>query len=125
MYVAENGTLVRDQATPERQISEVGDRMLAMRATPGAEPTLYPIPEDARPMLQALRRVLAGDGKAIMADFSAELSGRAGGWIVTLRPLDRADGAALTFAGCGDVLQEVKLPERNGTVRSITFAPWR
>ena len=62
MYVAADGTLVRDQEVPERQISEVGDTMLATRAAPEAEATLYPILGEVRPMLLALRRMLAGDG---------------------------------------------------------------
>jgi hypothetical protein len=125
MYVAADGTLVRDQEVPERQISEVGDTMLATRAAPGAEPTLYPILGEVRPMLMALRRMLAGDGKAIAADFVTDLSADASGWVLTLRPRAEPDGQPLTFAGCGATLRALEIPERDGVARSFTFSPWR
>ncbi len=123
MYVAEDGTLVREQKTPERQISEVGDRMLSTRSSPQAEPTLYPIPGELRPMLLALRRMLAGDAGAIQADFTTELSTGATGWALALRPHGAAEGAALTFTGCGDRLTSLEIAGRDGVVRSIAFSP--
>lgn len=125
MYVAADGTLVRDQEVPRRQISEVGDTMLATRAAPESEPTLYPILGEVRPMLLALRRLLAGDGNAIAAGFATELSADATGWVLTLRPRGEAEGPALTFSGCGDSLRGLEIPERDGVVRSITFSPLR
>jgi hypothetical protein len=125
MHVAENGAFVREQTTPERQISEVGDRMLSIRSSPQAEPTLYPIPGEVRPMLLALRRMLAGDGAAILADYTAELSTRAPGWVLSLRPHGAVRDAALTFSGCGDRLQSLEITGGDGVVRSIDFSPWR
>jgi hypothetical protein len=125
MYVAADGTLVRDQEVPSRQISEVGDTMLATRAAPGAEATLYPILGEVRPMLLALRRMLAGNGNAIAAAFATDLAADATGWVLTLRPRGETDGTALSFAGCGDSLRAMQIPERDGVVRSIAFSPWR
>lgn len=125
MYVSQNGTLVREQATPERQISEVGDRMLSTRASPAAERTLYPIPGEARPMLLALRNMLAGDGAAVLADFTAELTARATGWTLSLRPRGAAEGPVLIFNGCGETLRALEITQGDGVVRSFAFSPGR
>ena len=122
MYVARDGKLVRDQETPERQITEIGERMLSTRTSPEAEPTLYPIPGEARPMLLALRRMLAGDGAGIVADFTTDLSVRAEGWVLVLRPRDDPDVPALTFTGCGNALHAVEIAGRDRVVRTITFS---
>jgi hypothetical protein len=125
MYVADDGALVREQETPERQISEIGDRMLSTRSPPEAEPTLYPIPDEIRPVLLALRRMLAGDGAAILADFTTELSTRATGWTLRLQPHGAAEGVALTFGGCGDRLAWLEIEGGDGVMRSIAFSPRR
>jgi hypothetical protein len=124
VFIASDGALVRDQATPERQISEVGETMLATRPAPGAEPTLYPIPEDARPMLLALRRLLAGDADAVAAEFAVDLSAANSGWQLTLRARDETR-PAVVFGGCGGDLRSMEVLGRDGVRRRLAFFPDR
>jgi hypothetical protein len=121
--VAENGDLVREQATPERQISEVGETMLSTRPAPDAEPTLYPIPDEARPLLLALRRMLAGEAEALAVEFETELAVGEEGWRLTLRPRAADAGAAIAFGGCGADLRTVEIAQADGIRRSIAFSP--
>ncbi len=114
---------MRDQVTPKRQISEVGETLLSTRSAPGAEKTLYPIPREARPMLLALRRMLAGDAAAIAADFTTELGGGDDGWRLTLRQRGEAPGPAVVFGGCGGDLLAMEIVEPDGVRRSLTFFP--
>ncbi len=125
VHVAGNGALVRDQTTPERQISEIGETMLSTRSAPDAEATLYPIPADARPMLLALRRMLAGDAAAIATEFATELASGEAGWRLTLRPLGEAPGPAVIFGGCGDDLLTMEIVGRDGVRRRLGFSPAR
>jgi hypothetical protein len=125
MFVAGDGDLVREQVTPERQISEVGETMLSTRSAPDAEPTLYPIPDEARPVLLALRRMLAGDAKALAADFETDLAVEEEGWHLALRPRAANDGAAISFGGCGAELRTVEIVQPDGVRRSLTVSPGR
>lgn len=125
VYVAADGALVRDQATPERQISEVGDSMLSTRPSPEAEPTLYPIPSDARPMLLALRRILTGDASAVASNFVTDLSFEAAGWTLTLRPRGGPSASTLVLRGCGSVMLSMDVPGLDGVVRSIALSRGR
>lgn len=125
MWIAADGTLVRDQTIPERQISEVGDSMLTTRAGPGAEPVLYPVPAELRPMLAAIRGVLAGDAAAIEAGFAASLSSDEPGWTLVLRPVADAPVAEVDFAGCGSVLRRMEIAGSDNVHRSVTFLPRR
>ena len=123
--VAENGDLVREQVTPERQISEVGETMLSTRPGPDAEPTLYPIPDEARPMLTALRAALAGDEAAMARDFEIGLGVGEEGWRLTLRPRAAGAGSAIALGGCGRDLLSVEIAQSDGVRRSLAFSPGR
>ncbi len=123
--IAATGDLVRHQVTPERQISEVGRTMLSTRPTPDAEPTLYPIPAEARPMLLALRRALAGDADALAADFALDLAMDESGWRLALQPRAGDGGATIVFGGCGENLRTVEIAQPDGVRRSLTFSPAR
>ena len=125
VWIGEDGALVRDQVTPERQISEVGQRMLSTRSAPDAEPTLYPIPREARPMLLALRRMLAGDAAAIAEDFAADVAAGEEGWRLALRPLGGASDPSLVASGCGGDLRAVEMIGRDGVRRRLAFSPGR
>lgn len=129
VHVARDGDLVRDQVRPERQISEVGATMLSTRPAPDAEATLYPIPAEARPMLLALRRMLAGDAAAVAADFATDLSTGESGWRLALRPLGDAagpaPGTAVVFGGCGGDLLSMQMTGRDGLRRVLAFSPGR
>jgi hypothetical protein len=125
VFIAPDGALVRDQATPDRQISEVGETMLATRPAPDAAPTLYPIPKDARPMLLALRRLLAGDAAAVAAEFAVDLSAGDAGWQLTLRALDETSRPAVVFGGCGGDLRSMEILGRDGVRRRLAFFPDR
>ena len=123
--VGDDGELVRDQLTPERQISEVGETMLSTRPAPDAEPTLYPIPAEARPMLLALRRTLAGNAEALAADFATDLAAEERGWRLDLRPLAETSGTAISLRGCGAELRTVEIVQPDGVRRTLAFFPAR
>ena len=122
VFVAEDGALVRDQVTPRRQISEIGETMLATRSAPGAGPTLYPIPQEARPLLLALRRLMAGDAAAIATEFATGLAAGEKGWRLDLRPRGEASGPSLVARGCGGDLAAVEITGRDGVRRRLAFS---
>ncbi len=123
MHLAQDGTLVRDQVVPERQISEVGENFVTVRDGPDTEPNLYPIPGELRPMLSALRGLLAGDLAVLEATFAADLSTGESGWILTLKPLSDPSLPAIDFAGCGNMLQRMEIDGGDGIRRTLTFSP--
>ena len=99
--------------------------MLSIRTAPDAEASLYPIPSEARPMLLALRRLLAGDAAAIAADFATDLAAGAAGWRLTMRLRGEAAGPAIVFGGCGGDLLTMEIAGRDGVRRSLAFSPAR
>lgn len=121
MSITPDGSLVRDQTAPERQISEIGERFLTTRSGPDAEPSLYPIPEAAQPVLAAIRGVLAGDTEAIEIGFATDLSSDGGGWRLVLRPADGSAKPEIRFAGCGPVLDWTEVATDDGVRRTVRF----
>lgn len=119
LSVAPDGTLVRDQRWPEREISEIGTRVIRVRPAPGAPANTLPIPEAIRPMLAALRAVAERRLGDLAATYPLTLDTAAGGWVVMLTPEGGRHRIAL--AGCGGRLEGLRLLDPDGAERVITF----
>jgi hypothetical protein len=125
MRITKGGTLIRDQAVPRRQVIEIGDELVSVRTGPDAEPSLYPLPAEIRPMIAAIRALLTGDAAAIEAAFSAEMSIGDSGWRLTLRPISEQPLSAVAFSGCGGVLKQMEISESHGIRRLLSFSAAR
>lgn len=122
MRVADDGTLVKDQRRPRREISEIGEVFLSTRAKPEAEENLYPIPSDVRPMLDAIRYLLAGRAGLLQDAFDMKLEPHEDGWQVELTARAQPE-LGITVIGCGAQLSAMELPEAGKRARRFTFYP--
>ena len=122
--VLPDGTLVKDQSWPRREISEVGERFLSVRRGPDAEANVLPIPSAMRPALRVLRLLVASDLRSAGSAFEMGLGTDDAGWEVTLTPtLPEARGIRIMLLGCGNQLRRVKILEAGAIERHYTFDP--
>ena len=122
LWVTTNGHLLRDQHFPKREISEIGGGFISVRATPEGPANLLPIPAEVRPMLDAIRFLVAGDVRAIADEFVLDLLTGGPGWRVRLVPKDpEAPEMQIALIGCGAVLQAIEIEQARGVRRIITF----
>jgi hypothetical protein len=116
------GRLLKDQRLPRREISEIGEAFISVRATPEGPANLLPIPAEFRPMLDAMRLVIAGDAAAIAEAFALELQPGEPGWRVRLVSRDpRAPEMRIALVGCGTVLQAIEIEQARGVRRILTL----
>ncbi len=123
-----DGTLVREQRRPTREVAEIGDRFLSVRRPPEGSRNLLPIPSGMKPVFEALRHAAAGDAEALAEKFSPTLVSEGVPWRVRLVPrAGEAAGAAageageleIVLVGCGASLRGMELIRENGGVRRI------
>jgi hypothetical protein len=122
LWVTADGHLLRDQHSPQREISEIGGTFISVRATPEGPVNLLLIPAELRPMLDAIRFVVAGDARATADDFVLNLLTGASGWRVEMIPKDHeAPEMQIVLVGCGTVLQAIEIEQAHGVRRIITI----
>ena len=121
-HMADDGTLIRAQEYPEREIAEIGRNTIRLRSDPDAEANLVPIPEDIEPMLATVRALVAGEPRSILETYSVELLPHEGGWQVVVDS-DNPMGALthLAVIGCGETLRAVELDLADGGRRRIVL----
>lgn len=120
MRIARDGSLIKDQTAPTREITEVGQTFISVKTGPEEEENLLLIPDDARPMLNAIRGVLMGDERAVAKDFRMQLSSEGGAWRIVLVPKADSD-YLITVTGCDDSLLSMEIREPDGVERILTF----
>jgi hypothetical protein len=116
MWITADGTMMRDQITPKREISEIGETTARLRTSPEADPTLFPIPDRLRGTLQAMRLVLTGE--ALPEGVETGLSADEGGWRLTL---DLGSGPTATLFGCGKRARGIETENETGIRRTVRF----
>lgn len=119
-----DGTLVREQRQPTREIAEVGDKFLSVRRPPDGSRNLLPIPSGMKPMFEALRHAVSGDAEALAEGFAPTLVSEGSPWRVRLDPRaeeagDAAGDLEIVLVGCGASLRGMELTRENGSVRKI------
>lgn len=109
-----DGRLVKDQTSPRREISEIGDGIISIRRSPEGEANLLPVPSEMLPMLRILG--LAAGGRLEEAADASELGFEMTpeGWRVALSP---GDGPVVHLAGCGRRLSRIEIREPDGVER--------
>jgi hypothetical protein len=116
------GRLLKDQRLPRREISEIGEAFISVRAAPEGPVNLLPIPAELRPMLDAMRLVIAGDAAATADAFALDLLPGEPGWRVRLVSRDpRAPAMRIALVGCGTVLQAIEIEQARGVRRILTL----
>ncbi|MEL6476507.1 MAG: hypothetical protein AAFR17_04205 [Pseudomonadota bacterium] len=115
------GKLIRKQAQPVAEISEIGAQVITITDAEGQVDRL-PIPEAMRPMITALEAMISGDSAKLMARFDIALAPDPVGWRVTMTPGGEAP-VALTLLGCGLVVTGLDLPQAGGLTRRLRFEP--
>ena len=122
LWVTADGHLLKDQHMPRREISEIGEAFISVRATPEGPANLLPIPAEVRPMLDAIRLVIAGDTEATADEFVLDLLPGGPGWRVRLVSRDpEAPEMQIALIGCGTVLQAIEIEQARGVRRIMTF----
>jgi hypothetical protein len=122
LWVTAEGHLLRDQHIPQREISEIGEAFISVREAPEGPVNLLPIPAEVRPMLDAIRLVVAGDTKAIADEFVLVLLPGGPGWRIKLVSRDPAAPAMqIVLTGCGATLQAFEIEQARGVRRILTF----
>ena len=116
MWVAADGALVRDQVTPRREISEIGDATVRLRKGPDQDPAIFPIPARLTGTVQAMRLVLTG-GKLPQGS-AASLSAGGTGWRLGI---DLGIGPSATLFGCGRRIHGIETENMTGTRRTVRF----
>jgi len=107
---------------PQREISEIGEAFISVRETPEGPANLLPIPAEVRPMLDAIRLVIAGDAGAIVDKFVLDLAAGKPGWRVRLAARDPdAPEMQIALIGCGTVLRSIEIDQARGVRRKFTF----
>lgn len=119
-----DGTLVREQRRPTREVAEIGDRFLSVRRPPEGSRNLLPIPSGMKPVFEALRHAAAGDAAALAERFSPRLVSEGVPWRVRLVPrAGEAGGESgeleIVLVGCGASLRGMELIRGSGGVRRI------
>ncbi len=122
LWVTAAGRLLKDQHMPRREISEVGEAFISVRATPEGPANLLPIPAEFRPMLDAIRLVIVGDVEATADAFVLDLLPGGPGWRVRLVSRDPdAPEMQIALIGCGTVLQAIEIEQARGVRRIMTL----
>lgn len=122
LWITAKGRLVKDQIIPQREISEIGDRFLSVREAPDGPTNLLPIPATARPMLDAIRLVVAGDAGALANEFTLDLQPGGPGWRIGLASKNaEVSETQITLTGCGDGLQAIEIEQERGVRRIFTL----
>ena len=121
MRIAPDGRLVREQARPRPEISEIGEDFITIRRPPDAEPNLLPIPSEVRPMVDLLRLVLSGQAGMLATRFAPELVPGGPLWRVRLAEPGGAEKVSLFLLGCGAALRGIEILEGGGVRRVISF----
>jgi hypothetical protein len=120
--VTADGRLLKDQRTPRREISEVGDAFISLRQTPEGPVNLLPVPAELRPMLDAIRRAVTGDAKTIADEFTVDLLPEGPGWRIRLVPKDpAAPEMQIGLIGCGAALRVIEIEHAGGVRRILTL----
>jgi hypothetical protein len=118
LRVTDGGRLLKDQRVPRREISEIGAEFISVRETPEGPANLLPIPDALRPMLDAIRLVVAGDAEGISEQFGLELLAGGPGWRVGLVPrAAEAPEMRIVLIGCGAVLRAIEIEQARGVRR--------
>lgn len=110
MWVEPDGTLVRDQVTPRREISRVGDLLVSVQGNGAAEPTLFPVPDEMQPLIASIRLLLTGE--TVDSEAATLSTGRAG-W--------RLDLAGASLSGCGASPETLETRDSSGVRRIVRF----
>jgi hypothetical protein len=122
LWVTADGRLVKDQQIPQREISEIGEAFVSVREAPEGPANLLPIPAEVRPMLDAIRLVIAGDAGAVADKFALDLAPGGPGWRVRLVARDPdAPEMQIALIGCGTVLRSIEIDQARGVRRIFTF----
>ena len=124
LWVTAAGRLLKDQHMPRREISEVGEAFISVRATPEGPANLLPIPAEFRPMLDAIRLVISGDAEATADAFTLDLLPGGPGWrvrLVSRDPDPEAPEMQIALIGCGTVLQAIEIEHARGVRRIMTL----
>ena len=118
--MAPDGTLIREQRRPAREVAEIGDTFLSIRRPREGSRNLLPIPSGMKPMFDALRHAIAGETEALMEGFSPELVSEGSPWRVRLAPgAGEADDLGIVLVGCGASLRGMELIREGGSLRRI------
>ncbi|MDT8344641.1 MAG: hypothetical protein RQ752_09430 [Thermohalobaculum sp.] len=125
MHVAPDGWLVKAQARPRVEISEVGEDVVSLRDAPETERNLLPIPPEARPVLEALRAVMSGNLALLAERFAPALVSDTSLWRVRLAVHQTPDVLPVILIGCGAVLRGIEINEPGGIRRLIAFGTAR
>ena len=118
LEVTPNGRLLKDQRQPKPEISVVGDQFISVSETRDGPTNLLPIPDALRPMLDAIRLVVAGDAEGISEQFGLELLAGGPGWRVGLVPrAAEVPEMRIVLLGCGAVLRAIEIEQARGVRR--------
>lgn len=126
--VGKNGSLIRHQIKPEKEVTRIGENFIfQQRDSDGGETNIFPIPSSLAPLLSSLRSIVGQTAKTTLMKLPHKLETDTAGWRLTLET-DAADTQSardtrIVLEGCGNVLRslEMRLPSRER--RRIVFVP--
>ncbi|MEO1092804.1 MAG: hypothetical protein AAFX81_19445 [Pseudomonadota bacterium] len=102
------GSLVRDQTHPTREIAEIGPSLLGLRKPPDFDVEYWPLEEAAQAQFGLIRALLSGRlGEAVP---TADIRPDESGWRLTA-------GEAVALTGCGSVVSSVEVVQEDGVRR--------
>lgn len=121
MWVTPDGGLIKEQAAPRREISEIGKDFVSVRELSEDAANLLPIPPEARRMLDALRAVMSGRVGSVAAEYAPELTEVRPLWRLRLAVHDDPEYLPVFLIGCGAELRGMEIREPGAVRRLILF----
>lgn len=122
LSIKPDGTLVRDQTDPKREVSELRETVVVVRSPPDGEANLLPMPDHVQQLARTLRFLLRfADGPGLEAD-TTRLADEDGHWRLGIGGTTPHKPTIL-IRGCGTSLDRITLAEGGQVRRVISLSP--